>query len=281
MKPLFRTKRDAREFRTRYLDILTHWPVPSEHLTVATSQGETFVVASGPRDAPPLILLHGALSNAAMWIGDVAAWAKNFRVYAVDVIGEPGLSAPSRPPLAGEAHANWLDEILQALALTRAAFVGVSFGGWLALDYATRRSASVERLAVLCPAGVGRQKLSILIKIVPLLLLGRTRTARELVLGRNAVVGLPPVFAEFLDRIHRSFRPRVLKMPVFSDDALRRLTMPLLAIVGGKDALIDSADTKRRLEIIGAEVRYIPNTGHLITGQRDVISEFLQRGLRP
>ena len=66
-----------------------------------------------------------------MWMGDVAAWAEHFRVYAVDVIGDAGLSAPSRPPLASDAHALWLDDVMQALSLERASLVGVSLAdGW-------------------------------------------------------------------------------------------------------------------------------------------------------
>ena len=38
-----------------------------------------------------------------MWMGDVADWGQDFRVYAVDLVGEPGLSAPSRPRLLPEA----------------------------------------------------------------------------------------------------------------------------------------------------------------------------------
>jgi hypothetical protein len=47
-----------------------------------------------------------------MWMADVAAWAAHFRVYAIDMIGEPGLSARSRPPLHSEAHALWLDDVM-------------------------------------------------------------------------------------------------------------------------------------------------------------------------
>lgn len=275
MTSLFRSEHDAGAFHERYLDILKHWPVPSEHLRIATSQGETFIVACGDRAAPPLILLHGALTNAAVWIGDVAAWAKDFRVYAVDVIGEPGLSAPSRPSLDSDAHAVWLDDILQALALPRAAFVGVSLGGWLALDYAIRRSGRVDRLVALCPGGVGRQRPGLLLKVLPLMLLGLRQKAREVALGGR--VEMAPEFAQFLDFIHRTFRPRFGKLPVFADVALQRLTMPVLAIVGGKDAFFYTAETKRRLEAIGAAVRMLPDCGHLITGQRDVIHDFLRQ----
>jgi hypothetical protein len=53
------------------------------------------------------VLLHGAGANTVMWMGDAADWSTARRVYAVDVIGEPGLSAPSRPPLASGAYADW------------------------------------------------------------------------------------------------------------------------------------------------------------------------------
>jgi hypothetical protein len=51
--------------RNWYRELLTKWPVPNEQLTVPTSQGDTFVIASGAPDAPPLILLHGTGSNSA------------------------------------------------------------------------------------------------------------------------------------------------------------------------------------------------------------------------
>src|SRR5215472_3038614 len=122
----------------RYLELLRHWPVPSEHLRLQTRQGETFVIASGPKAAPVLLLFHGGAANSAMWIGDIAAWAAHFRVYAVDMTGEAGFSAPSRPPLNSDACALWLEDVLNALGITRASMVGVSLGGWLALDYAIR-----------------------------------------------------------------------------------------------------------------------------------------------
>ena len=81
-----------------------------------------------------------------MWIRDVAEWAKHYRVYAVDVIGEPGLSAQSRPSLRSGAYADWLDDIYQHLGLTSASLVGVSLGGWLALGYAVKRPTRVAEI---------------------------------------------------------------------------------------------------------------------------------------
>ena len=285
MKSVYKSAEGERAVRERYLDVLKHWPVPNRQLRVPTREGETFIVACGGESAPPMLLLHGSMANSAMWMGDVAAWAAHFRVYAVDMIGDAGLSAPSRPPLASEAHALWLDDVMQALSLTRASLIGVSLGGWLALDYATRRPDRVQSLVVLCPAGVGRQKISIVFKTVPLRMLGAwgKRKAAELVLGRAPANPSPAVqyFMNFMALIHKNFRPRLVKLPVFSDEALRRLTMPVMAIVGGKDVLIDSTETKQRLErnVPHADIRYLPEVGHLIPKQTAPILEFLLTGV--
>lgn len=129
MTAIYRTDAGGRAVEQRYRDILRLWPVLSERMSITTREGDTFVVACGPRGAPPLLLLHGSAANSAMWIGDVADWARDFRVYAVDLVGEPGLSARSRSPLASEAYAFWLDDVLRALAVTRVSIVGVLLGG--------------------------------------------------------------------------------------------------------------------------------------------------------
>ena len=110
-----------------------------EKLIVPTRQGNTFVVVSGNPSTGAVVLLHGSGTNSASWMRDAPAWAQHHRVYAVDVIGEPGLSAPSRPPLASSAYAEWLDDVWAGLGLEQASVVGISLGGWLALDFAIRR----------------------------------------------------------------------------------------------------------------------------------------------
>ena len=283
MKRIYRTTEGERLVRERYLAFLKYWPGAHQEMRIPTSQGETFVVASGEAGAPPLVLLHGGAANTAMWMEEARTFASRFRVYAIDLIGEPGLSAPSRPTLASEAYAVWLDEVLRGLSVERASFFGVSLGGWLALDYAIRRPQRVDRIAVLCPGGIGRQKLGIVFATLGLRMCGGwgKRKLRERILGRAPADPPPAVkaFIDFLTLIYRHFRPRMVKLPVFSDESLRRLTMPVLAIVGGRDVLLDSAQTKKRLEryVPKAEVVDLPEAGHWIPGQTGKVMEFLLR----
>ena len=282
MNPIYKSAEGERLVRERYDAFLNHWPVQHQLLRIPTSQGETFVIASGSEGAPPLLLLHGGGSNSAIWMGEVRAFAAHFRVYAVDMIGEPGFSAPSRPPLASAAHALWLDEVLRHLSVDRVSIVGTSLGGWLALDYATRRPHRVQRLAVLCPGGVGRQKLGIVFATLALRPFGAwgQRKLMERILGRPPADPPPGVkaFIDFMNLIRRHFRHRMVKLPIFSAEALRGLTMPVLAIVGGRDVLLDSAQTRTRLERHAphAHVVFLPEAGHLIPGQYPKILAFLR-----
>jgi pimeloyl-ACP methyl ester carboxylesterase len=275
---IYKTDAGGREILRRYEDTLAKWPVHADHLRVPTRAGETFVLACGRGDAPPLLLFHGSGSNAAMWMGDVATWAKHFRVYAVDMIGEPGLSAPSRPPLESDAYSLWLDDVLYELGLERAAVVGASLGGWLALDYATRRPQRVERLALLCPGGIGRQKFGFLAKALLYKPFGRWGMRRSI----KAVAGVDaretPEIAEYLALTFTHFLPRPDRPPVFSDEALRRLTMPVLTIVGARDAMLDSYGTVKRLQrtVPQARVILLPEVAHSIIGQTQPILDFLK-----
>ncbi|CAM4267612.1 alpha/beta fold hydrolase [Nocardia ninae] len=274
---IYKSEKGASEIQQRYAELLKTWPVPAEHLRVPTREGETFVVASGPQVAPPLLLLHGSGANTTMWRGDIASWATHFRTYAIDIIGEPGGSAPSRPPLDSDRLAQWLDDVLEGLGLSTISVVATSLGGWVALDYAIRRPERITRLALLCPGGIGAQKMGWLPKALFLSLFGHRgvrRTAR-IMTGLDA-----PLTEETLDEIvltFTQFKPRTERLPIFSDDALRGLTMPMLVLVGARDVMIDSAATAERVRrcVPNATVHVLPDVGHAILGQTEAVADFL------
>lgn len=247
---------------------------------VATRHGETFVLACGPEDAPPVMLLHGGGTNSTIWQNDAAQWSQTRRIYLVDVIGEAGLSAASRPSLQSDAYAAWLDDVLDGLGVGHAAFVGASLGGWLALDYAIRRPHRVERLALRAPGGIGRQKYGVVIAALFLMLLGDRgrRIALRLVLGPTRV---PGAFIDYMQLIQKHYRPRRDQLPVFSDEQLQTMTTPLFVIAGAADRMLDSHDTARRVArlVPRAAVTLVPNVGHAIVSDGESIHRFLNEEL--
>ncbi|MFF8790284.1 alpha/beta fold hydrolase [Streptomyces sp. NPDC015125] len=278
MSTIYQSEAGANELQRRYQEALRAWPVAAEHIRLPTREGETFVIASGPEDAPPLLLLHGSGANTTVWQDDIASWSRHFRTYAVDVIGEPGRSAPSRPPLASDAPALWLDDVLTGLGITNASIVGMSLGGWLALDYAARRPQRVTRLGLLCPGGVGKQKMGLVFTFLLLRPFGRRGALRS---ARTATGLDTPQTRHLLDHVmltFRHFKPRTERLPVFPDSTLRRLTMPVLVTAGARDAMFDSAETARRMHrcIPHATVNLLPEAGHALLGQTASVLAFLR-----
>jgi pimeloyl-ACP methyl ester carboxylesterase len=194
-----------------------HWPAPYETLNTP--------IANGDKSAPPLVLLHGAGSNSAIWAGDVAAYSQQHRVYAVDLPGEPGKSAPNRPAWDSPAFAEWLEDVFDALEIKKGMLLGVSQGGWTSLKLATYQPERVEKLVLLCPGGVVPDRTSFYIRFLPLLLLGRwgVKRANRMLFGDQPV---PEEADDYLTLTMTHFKPRTGVVPIFSDEEMRRLTMP-------------------------------------------------------
>ncbi|MFD3704332.1 alpha/beta fold hydrolase [Nocardia sp. NPDC058658] len=274
---IYKSDEGRRLIHQRYRERLDAWPVPREELRIDTGIGETFVVASGPVDAPPLVVLHGSGANASTWRGDVADWSSHFRVYAVDLPGEPGLSAPTRLALDSDATANWLDEVIDGLGRDTVALVGMSLGGWTALDYVLRKPGRVETLVLLCPGGLGKARYGWLVKAIGLRMIGRhsVRDMARIVLGLDG-----PEVDPILDDVELTFShftPRPAGLPRFRDEQLRTVDIPVLVIVGERDALFDSASTAERARATfpRGEVRLLPGVGHGLLNQTVAVREFV------
>src|SRR5688572_8769535 len=121
---------DARErFLAAYDRAFAMWPTPWEAMDVETSYATTHVRVHGVPDGEPVVLLHGADSNACQWYEQVGVLGERYRVFAVDAPGHPGRSVQRKPVHDPADSAAWLRETLAALGLTRVHLVGQSYGG--------------------------------------------------------------------------------------------------------------------------------------------------------
>jgi pimeloyl-ACP methyl ester carboxylesterase len=94
---------------------------------------------------PPLILLHGILSDSRAWTRQLAGLADRFTVVAWDA---PGAGRSADPPESFRAsdYADCLSEFIVALGLDPAHVLGLSWGGVLAQELYRRHPERVRSL---------------------------------------------------------------------------------------------------------------------------------------
>ena len=135
-----------------YDAIVDRWPVPHEELDILTSGGITHVIASGPEDAEPVVLLHAYFATATSWYRTAGALSEHYRVYAVDILGDVGKSRPVRPMASLDDFARWFTELADGLQAARVHLVGNSVGGFIASYCAMKLPGGVASLTLIAPA---------------------------------------------------------------------------------------------------------------------------------
>lgn len=257
---------------------LAQWPVVHETRMVPTRHGETFVILSGRAEGPPLVLLHGAGTNSAIWAGDVAAYGRSHRVIAVDLPGEAGRSTPNRPAWDGPAFTEWLEDVLDVLRVERAVLVGISQGAWTALKFAVVHPQRVEQLVLLTPGGIVPDRLSFVLRAGALSFLGDwgARRMTRMLYGRQPI---PDGVEEITAVVMRHFKARIGVLPIFTDEQLQRLTMPVLLLGGSDDALRDMDKIAGRLDDLlpQMEVVIVPGAGHALLDTSEQVLTVLGR----
>ncbi|WP_353946553.1 alpha/beta fold hydrolase [Streptomyces sp. HUAS MG91] len=101
---------------------------------------------SGPPDAVPLLLLHGLGEGAADWAPVAPAFARDHRVYALDLPGHGHSDWPGRYSL--ELMRDDVAAFLDALGLDRTRVVAHSMGGVVAHLLAAAEPERVTRLVL-------------------------------------------------------------------------------------------------------------------------------------
>ncbi|MGH1338358.1 MAG: alpha/beta fold hydrolase [Aureispira sp.] len=133
---------------------LADWSLPYEEQKVETSFGQTHIIVTGSTTKPPLVLVHGSNGCAPVALEVYPNLAKHFRVYAVDVLGQPNKSAEVALPYKGPAYGQWLNEVLEQLDLEQVVLVGFSLGGMVIAKALVEEEKRVKAAYLAAPAGI-------------------------------------------------------------------------------------------------------------------------------
>lgn len=123
-------------------------PMPPATTSGTVEVGDARIYYATYGTGAPVILLHGGLGNADHFAFQVPALAVKHQVIAIDSRGQ-GRSTLSKQPLSYHVMAGDVLAVMDHLEVSRAAFVGWSDGGAIALDLAIEHPDRVSRLFVL------------------------------------------------------------------------------------------------------------------------------------
>lgn len=99
----------------------------------------------GPVDGLPIVFVHGTRLSRSMWRPQMDELRGTYRVIALDL---PGHGALADRPFTVAAATDQVARVIEAAAGGRAVVVGLSLGGYVAMDLAARRPELVLGLVL-------------------------------------------------------------------------------------------------------------------------------------
>ena len=105
----------------------------------------------------PVVLIHGLGGYVENWLPSFDALAAQHRVVAVDLPGHGRTEKPKDASYGVENLAGFVKDFMAARQIERAHVVGHSMGGAVATRLVLMHPATVDRLALVAPAGFGKE----------------------------------------------------------------------------------------------------------------------------
>ncbi|MFT4413813.1 alpha/beta fold hydrolase [Fredinandcohnia humi] len=286
---VFKSDEAMKIYMDAYAMSLELWNVDYESIYVETSFGSTHVLLAGPKTGRPLVLLHGFGFSSTMWYPNIESLSKEYRVYAIDVIGEFNRSKGNKSFSTRHDYSVWLSEVLDELKVSKAILMGHSNGGWHALNYASSNNDRVDGLVLLAPAASFTSfSLQFPFRLI-LANIVRTKGiiinffARWFVSKGNFVEDR--LFEQFyLGLIHFGWKYKIIRPSVFKKEDLQNIDCPVLFVVGDKEVIYNhlTAIKKAKQYLPQVETVIIENAGHAISIERsekvnNIIINFLEK----
>ena len=290
----FKSPKGEAEYLAAYETMMRYWPVPYESIDLTGYYGCTHLVVSGPPagDAPALVLLHGGRASLTMWARNVGDLSRDYRVYAIDVMGQPSKSIPDKTFKTRDDLIPWFTGVLDALKVSKASLVGQSYGGWFTLNYAIHVPERVNKIVLLSPAACFRPlNLQHMLRGSLMFFFPSRWAMKRFKRWETCQENLknPENLAFDRDKVEqmylgfRYFRCQGEANPdIFSDDELRSVPVPTLLLIGQEEVIYDpvaSVERARKL-IPHLEADLIPQASHdLAYYQAKVVDERILRFL--
>jgi pimeloyl-ACP methyl ester carboxylesterase len=201
----------------------------------------------------PVVLVHGLAGSARWWRRNVAALARRYTVYLVNL---PGFCSFRRPGLRFTLAegADWLGDWIEAVGIGPCHVVAHSMGGYLTISLAASRPELVRRLVLVAPAVIAGTRP---IRAYPLALVAAGLAASPTFLP---LLALDSFRAGPLTILWTAYR-------LLADDVraeLQAVTAPTLLVWGSHDPLVPpSLGPLVRAALPDGTLLVLPGAGHV------------------
>ncbi len=261
---VFNSREIEAEYNAAYEAALKLWPVPYEEFYIPTRFGDTHVIASGPKDAAPLVLFHPAGCGAIIWYRNVGPFSQHYRVYAVDVMGEANKSLPTRRINSRQELADWIEDLFNGLQIRSADFVGNSFGGFLTLNTALLLPTRVKKVVLISPAATFAQMWLWWWYFFPAYGIGAKCLLRRAYDWIWQDFPADDEIARIRNITSLNGVPGHVPPSIFTDDELRKIQTPMLLLIGDHEVIYNSKRVIRRATrlVNGLRAEIVPNANH-------------------
>lgn len=283
---LFRSPEGEARSVAAYDAALGHWPVPYEQRDVSTRFGPTHVIVSGSPAAKPLVLLHGQDSSATSWLYNVADLAPAFRIYAVDTVGDFGKSRPTRLPGNRVDYACWLLDVFDQLQIDQADLAGLSYGGFLTMNFALACPERVGRIVLLAPGipNFGPPTMQWASYGLPMMSMPSRFTVSRFIKGASTAgyTSSDPIHEQMIVGM-TSLQHVSFMRPVFTDEELGHLRVPTLLLIGDHEIMYapQKALDRAAALIPGLRVQLVADAAHMLNSdQPALVDKFILDFLR-
>jgi 4,5:9,10-diseco-3-hydroxy-5,9,17-trioxoandrosta-1(10),2-diene-4-oate hydrolase len=270
-------------------------PFPSFQSKTVTIDGVNLHYFCGG-NGPPLVLVHGLGSSASVeFYYNLEPLAAHHRVFAIDL---PGFGRSDKPVLAYtiDLFVRAVSDLMAFEGIERAAVMGVSMGGRVALGLALDSPEKVERLVLVDALGVGAPRRVLAYSILltrglgELTLRGTARALRQMnpavirrfwgwylkrpnrvasiwsderIANHGTLLATPEYRAAYLSALRSIAGMRQLRNGVVVEDRLPELRMPTLLIWGGHDHIFPASHAQAAKDrIANGRLEIFDDSGH-------------------
>lgn len=241
MHSFFKNTESKKEVLNLYYKKLDALHVNVDFITVETSFGDTNIITTKNSNLTPLVLVHGLYSCAPIALEKFKGLTHKFKIYAIDILGQPNISDEVRLQPTSNDYGKWMYEIISRLQLFKVYLVGCSLGGYIAYKTLAYEESRIAKAFLISPTGfVKCNFIKVFFTIyVPLKLYQWKKKSKQLGVIENVLSTEKDAFRfNFLSKLILNYQLSFLPLIRVKQKEAKQIITPIYMFAAEKDVFV-------------------------------------------